>query len=92
MMNSFGPNTHGAFMQFSDGSTAFVDGIPDTCEHDDDGPVLSFNDTGEYFKDSDMPDYKTDPEGWTKFQEDHDIRGGCVSCSKCGRPFSPPMF
>jgi hypothetical protein len=25
--------THSAFIQFKDGSRAFVDGIPDTCQH-----------------------------------------------------------
>lgn len=70
-IDPFSPNTHGAFIQFQDGGTAFIDGIPDTCQHDDDGPVLSFNNDGEYFKDSEMPDYKTDPEGWYKFQDDH---------------------
>lgn len=89
---SFDPNTHGAFIQFKDGSTAFVDGIPDACDHDDNGPALSFNDRGEYFKDSEMPDYHTDYDAWLKFQQDHDIRGGCVSCSKCGKPYSPPLY
>jgi hypothetical protein len=91
-MNPFGPDTHGAFIELPDGSRAFIDGIPDKCEHQWDGPGLSFNDAGEYFKNSDMPDYHSDPDGWYKFQEDHKIRGGCVSCSKCGKPFEPPMF
>ena len=46
-------NTHSAFISGEiNGSkfTAFVDGIPDKCEHDDNGEILSFNDLGQYFK------------------------------------------
>ncbi|HMG16747.1 MAG TPA: hypothetical protein VK590_14925 [Saprospiraceae bacterium] len=84
-------DTHGALI-IGDGFSAFVDGIPDKCEHDDNGPVLSFNSEGEYFKDSEMPDYKTNPDGWRKFQDAHKINGGCVSCSKCGKPYTPDFF
>lgn len=72
--------------------TAFIDGIPDKCEHDDNGEVLSFNDAGQYFKESEMPDHKTDYDAWVKFQEDNKINGGCVSCSKCGKPFELDLF
>lgn len=89
---TFDPNAHGEFVHLPGIGNAFIDGIPDKCEHDDSGPVLAFNEAGEYFKHSDMPDYFTDYEGWLKFQKDHKINGGCVSCSKCGKPFSPPMF
>lgn len=84
-------DTHGAFVKGKN-FTAFIDGIPDKCEHDDNGPLLSFNDAGEYFKDSDMPDRKTNYKAWEKFQKDHKINGGCVSCSKCGKPYTPDFF
>lgn len=88
-------DTHSEFISGEiDGKpfTAFISGVPDKCQHDDDGEMLSFNDEGEYFKDSDMPDPKTHYDDWVKFQEDHKINGGCVSCSKCGKPFTPDFF
>lgn len=89
-------NTHSAYIvgENSDGIrvSAFIDGIPDKCEHNWDGETLSFNDAGEFFKDSEMPDHSSDPVGWVKFQEEHKINGGCVSCSKCGKPFYPPLY
>jgi hypothetical protein len=91
-------NTHGAFIQFKDGSTAFIDGIPDTCEHDSEGsgyhfvsfiggggmdePIL---DTGQTHEEIEKMDAELRLNG--KY-----ISGGCVSCSKCGKPAMPPMF
>lgn len=83
-------NTHDEFFSIEhDGKiiTGFMSGVPDKCQHDDDGPMLHFNDDGEYFKESDMPDYKTDPEGWEAFNKEHRLTGGCCSCSKCGKPY-----
>ena len=91
MNNTGRDDTHGECIM-GEGFAYFIDGVPDKCEHDDDGPTLSFNSNGEYFRDDEMPDHKTDLKGWIKFQEDHNIRGGCVSCSKCGKPYSPDMF
>lgn len=88
-------NKHSAFVSGEiNGSkfNAFIDGIPDKCDHDDNGEVLAFNDNGEYFKESEMPDYHTNYNAWLEFQEKHKIRGGCVSCSKCGKPFEPDFF
>jgi hypothetical protein len=88
-------NTHGEFWAGEingEKISMFIDGVPDKCKHDDKGEVMSFNDNYEYFKESEIPNYKTDYEGWLKFQKDHKISGGCVSCSKCGKPFSPPMY
>jgi len=88
-------NTHSAFISGEIGGskfTAFVDGIPDKCEHDDNGEILSFNHLGQYFKDSEMPNPQTDYDAWVEFQEKHKINGGCVSCSKCGKPFEPDFF
>lgn len=88
-------NKHSAFIQGQingEKFSAFIDGIPDKCKHDDNGEILSFNDKGEYFKESEMPNPKTDYDNWLLFQEKHEIRGGCVSCSKCGKPFEPDFF
>ena len=88
-------DTHGEFYSGEiEGKkfSMFIDGVPDKCKHDDDGDVLYFNNNGEYFKESEMPNHHADYEGWLKFQKEHKITGGCVSCSKCGKPFSPPMY
>lgn len=88
-------DTHGEFWAGEingERISMFIDGVPDKCQHDSKGEELAFNNNYEYFKKSEMPDYNTDPEAWEKFQRDHKITGGCVSCSKCGKPFSPPMY
>lgn len=91
-------NTHGAFIQFPDFSNAFVDGIPDKCDHDDNGPGYHFIsymgvggfdelllDTGQSQEDLWMLDLHLRAFG--KY-----LSGGCISCSKCGKPCGPPMF
>lgn len=72
--------------------SVFIDGIPDQCDHDDNGPELLFNEEGQYFKTSEVPDFKTDPDACDRFWKENKINGGCVSCSKCGKPFTPPMW
>ena len=96
-MNSFGPNTHSAFIQLPDGGNAFVDGIPDKCEHQWDGPGYHFvtyiggceadliPDTGQSQEEMIALDEQLRKEG--KY-----LSGGCVSCSKCGKPYEPSMF
>ena len=66
---------------------AILTGVPDDCQHDDDGPALVFNDQGEHWPESDLPDPNTEYAEYEKFYTDHKINGGCVSCSKCGKPF-----
>lgn len=39
-MNPFGENTHGEMMVLPSGAIAFVDGIPDKCDHDWNGDVV----------------------------------------------------
>lgn len=88
-------DTHGEFWAGEIGGkkvSMFIDGVPDKCKHDDKGETMGFNNNYEYFKESEMPNRDTDPQGWIKFQRDHNITGGCVSCSKCGKPFMPPMY
>lgn len=87
---------HEEFISFKDKdgnvSNAFITGVPDKCDHDDNGEELSFNAIGQYFKASDMPNPKTNYDAWVKFQEDNKINGGCTSCSKCGKPFEIDLF
>jgi hypothetical protein len=89
-------DTHSALLQIKDDkgnvSTAFVSGIPDKCEHDDNGETMQFNDAGEYFKESEIPDHKTNYDEWLAFTTKHRLTGGCVSCSKCGKPFELDLF
>lgn len=91
-------NTHGAFISFPDGSTAFIDGIPDKCEHDDKGSGYHFiSGAGGWPYDELLPntgqtqdDLMTLDLHLRAFGQY--ISGGCVSCSKCGKPYEPPMF
>jgi len=82
-------DTHSAIILQDGKPLAFVDGIPDRCEHDDNGEWLHFNDNGEYFRDSEVP--KTFYAS-RKFWKKNKINGGCCSCSKCGKPFRPDFF
>ncbi len=86
-------DTHEEFIQITDKdgktSNAFISGVPDKCQHDDDGEAMWFNDEGKYFKESEMP---KDKEEFVKFMDKHDLRGSCVSCSKCGKPFEIDLF
>lgn len=91
------PNTHSAFIQFKDG-TAFIDGIPDKCEHDWNGSgyhIVSkigggmsdklIANTGHSQEIIEAMDEELRRQGMY-------LSGGCVSCSKCGKPYEPPMF
>src|SRR3990172_8381776 len=97
-MNPFGPDTHGEFIELPDGSRAFVDGIPDKCEHQWDGAGYHFvSYIGGGGMDSLIPDTNQSHEEMEVLDkalrnEGKYISGGCVSCSKCGKPFEPPMF
>jgi hypothetical protein len=97
-MDSFGPNTHGALIQLPDGSNAFVDGIPDKCEHEWDGKgyhFVSFMDGGGFDALIAVADQTQEEleemDKQLRFQGKY-LSGGCVSCSKCGKPYSPEMF
>lgn len=87
-------NTHAAVLTDEEGrAIAFIDGIPDTCEHDDNGEWLHFNSEGEYFKESELPPNELNAgRNRYKFFVLHAINGGCCSCSKCGKPYTPDFF
>lgn len=84
---------HEEFIQITDKdgkvSNAFITGVPDKCQHDDDGEEMHFNDAGQYFKESELP---KDMDERIKFMDEHKLNGGCVSCSKCGKPFEIDLF
>lgn len=92
-------NTHSEILQMPDGSTAFVDGIPDKCQHDDKGDQILWSASGKtiywhtYRQWAHLP---ADARHELVYQHHHEIDdpivGGCVSCSKCKKPFSPPLF
>lgn len=74
-------------------AVAFIDGIPDTCEHDTKGEWLHFNSEGVYFKKSEMPSAElNEGRDLYEFFVLHELNGGCCSCSKCGKPYSPDLF
>lgn len=94
------PDAHGVFMEFPDGSRAFVDGIPDICQHDSYGSGYHFisftREHGGGFCDM-IPDTGQTQEEMITMDEElrkngKYLSGGCVSCSKCGKPFTPPLF
>lgn len=91
-------NTHSAAFISNDFS-AFIDGIPDTCEHSWDGASYFVTASGRVIK------WHTFRE-WASFtdmartpliisrmeaQNDPIVQGGCT-CSKCGKAFEPPKF
>ncbi len=81
-------NTHGEFIQ-GDGWSAFIDGVPDECNHVWDGPSrIEFHD-GAVMMESDLP---SDPEELKKFMQGRSISCGYVTCSKCGKGYEPDLW
>mgnify|MGYP000523485204 CR=1 FL=1 len=92
------PNTHGAFITGGNFS-AFVDGIPDTCEHDSKGDIVMQSASGKVIY---WHTYRQWAHLTTKARqilvheyheqiEDHIVMG-TTSCSKCKKIFNPPLF
>lgn len=91
-------NTHSAFA-VADGMTMFIDGIPDECEHDWTGDCVFVAKSGKVV-------YWHTYRQWANLCSDarnkliheyHEsiddpILQGGVSCRKCKKPFSLPMF
>ena len=83
-------STHGEILTDADGRPiAFIDGVPDKCQHDTDGPGLMFNDNGRYWPDIALPKSE---KAQRRFFKSRGICGGTASCSKCGKPFTPDLF
>jgi hypothetical protein len=92
-------NIHSIFIQVSKDSHAFIDGIPDKCEHDYRGDEVFFTQSGETI-------YWHTYRQWARYNSvmrnrliyehqieiDDPINGGAVTCKKCKKIFSPPIF
>lgn len=90
-------STHGKLIQLPDGASAFVDGIPDECEHDSKGDVVYQSASGKiiywhtYRKWASLPT----KERGRLIQEYHDeiedpITMMTSTCSKCKKAaFNP---
>jgi hypothetical protein len=92
-------NTHSAIIQLSEGVKAFVDGIPDKCDHDDKGDTILWTKSGKTIHWHTFRQWASLPTNpriklILEHQDEIDdpVIGSCVSCSKCKKPFSPPMF
>ena len=84
---------HCEFIDLGNAATAIVCGVPDDCDHDDNGEwyiEIKFKDTeeSEWCKQSEFPCFDTG-EGkkqMDKWLDEHNatVIGGSASCSKCG--------
>lgn len=88
------------------GFSAFIDGVPDECEHQYDGEtaylIESSNDPDfnpQWVKESEIHEYPGDtfPEKFHNWNVELRDKGlynstGCCTCSKCGKLFSPEVF
>lgn len=91
-------NTHGAFVDFGNGITAFVDGIPDMCEHDWSGDEVMQSKSGKmiywhtYRQWAHLPADARNRLIYELHEKIEDpIIMGAVSCRKCKKIFSPPI-
>lgn len=92
------PGTHGEVI-ISNGIIAFVDGIPDKCEHDWSGDAVHFTASGKtifwhtYRQWASYTSQMRDRLIYEYHQKiDDPIIGGAVTCRKCKKIFYPPMF
>lgn len=91
--------THSAFIALPGGGNAFIDGIPDTCDHDSKGDVIYKAISGKviywhtYREWAHLDTKQREALIFKRHQELEDpIIEGMSSCSKCKKPFQPPMF
>ena len=92
-------NTHSAFIKLSDDSHAFIDGIPDKCQHKWNGDRI-------YYAASGKTIYWHTYRQWASFTSqaresliyshhahiEDPIIGGTICCSLCKKPFSPEIL
>lgn len=93
------PDTHSAFIAFAGGGHAFIDGIPDTCEHDWSGDAVYVAKSGKVI-------YWHTYRQWAALCEDararlildhHELIDDPIleftcSCRKCKKIFHPGYF
>lgn len=91
-------HTHGALIH-GDGWSAFVDGIPDTCDHDWTGPSVIYTHGGKRYAWNTVPEWAgyTDSVRVDLIQFRLRSEGDSVSCmtgccAKCGKEFQPEMW
>lgn len=93
------PNKHSAFVQLPSGVKAFIDGIPDKCEHDYTGDPVYFTASGKtiywhtFRQWASLTTKAREPLIYDhQYKIDDPIIGGAVTCKKCKKIFHPPMF
>lgn len=98
-MNPFGENTHGAMISFADGSVAFVDGIPDKCEHDWNGDDVYQSASGKMIYWHTYRQWASlcrDARAKLIYEYHEKIDDRIVmetsACRKCKKIFHPPLF
>lgn len=86
-------NKHGAVIKIGD-SLAFIDGIPDKCQHDDVGSTIHVTASGKtitwktFKKWASYTSQLRDPLIIAHQETINDpVVSASVSCSKCGRPW-----
>lgn len=94
-----GPNTHSAFIDLGGGAFAFVDGIPDTCEHDWSGPTVLYSASGRRITWRTFPQWagytdhlRVDLIQFRLRQEGDSIICMTGECRKCGKEYEPEIF
>lgn len=97
-----GPHKHGALMILPDGSHAFVDGLPDTCQHDFREPVYETK-SGKmiywhtYRQWASLTSKARDElimnlHGRGGMEEDDPILTATTQCTKCKKIYEPNFF
>lgn len=94
-----GPYHHGKLIDLGNKARAFIDGVPDACDHDYTGPTILYTASGRRI------DWKTFPQwaGYTDHlrvdlirfrmrQEGEEIVCMTGECRKCGKEFEPPLM
>lgn len=90
--------THGAFIQLKGGGHAFIDGIPDTCEHDysDDVFITVSGKTIHWHTYRNWARYTSEMRNRLIFDYQNEvgdpIQTGTSECRKCKKIFHPPIF
>lgn len=93
-----GPNTHGEFIALPSGGSAFVDGVPDNCDHDYSGDWVYITASGKVI-------YWHTYRQWASYTEQmrgplihqhqdsigDPVTGGAVSCRKCKKIYQPSI-
>lgn len=92
-------NTHSTIIYLPGNGIAFVDGIPDTCEHDSKGDLVYQSKSGKmiYWHTYKQWAHLTTEARTELIHEHHNkiddpIIMGTTSCSKCKKIFSPTMY